>query len=135
MFRIFSDLDLHQFYYSLQIFISVGIFYCDYQIRYLGNQRASINNGQFFKTSLIFTGCLRFLRVSLVFCYQYYLCDREKLLKLYSRLILRSQFIKTVKGQNNLLLQNATCSLRFLRYNKFKQLELKLEKNIGIQKH
>ena len=67
--------------------------------------------------------------------------DREKLLKFKAEgrefaKILRSleQFVQTVKGQNNLWLQNAfsTCSWRFLRYNKLEQLESKLEKNIGI---
>ena len=46
------------------------------------------------------------------------------------------QFIQTVKGQNNFLLQNAslTWSWRFLRSNTFEQLEFKLEKKIGIEK-
>ena len=44
------------------------------------------------------------------------------------------QFVRTVKGQDNFWSQNAflTCSWRFLRYNRLEQLELKLEKNIGI---
>ena len=67
--------------------------------------------------------------------------DREKLLKFeaegreFSK-ILRSleQFIQTVKGQN--IFGNRmfflTFSWRFHRPNKLEQLELKLEKNIGI---
>ena len=60
--------------------------------------------------------------------------DREKLLKFEAEgrefaKILRSleKVIQTVKGQNNFWKQNAflTCSL-------LEQLELKLEKNIGI---
>ena len=51
--------------------------------------------------------------------------------------ILRSleQFIQTVKGQNNFWQQNAFCSWRFLISIKLEQLEFKLEKNIGIEKH
>ena len=47
------------------------------------------------------------------------------------------QFIRTVKGQNNVCYQNAflTCSWKFLGSNKLEQLEFELEKNIGIQKH
>jgi hypothetical protein len=47
------------------------------------------------------------------------------------------QFIQTVNGQNNFWLQNAffTCSWRFLMSNKLDQLEFKLEKIIGVQKH
>ena len=67
--------------------------------------------------------------------------DREKLLKFeaesreFSK-FLRSleQFIQTVKGQNNFLKQNAflSCSWRFFMSNILKQLEFKVEKNIGI---
>ena len=50
--------------------------------------------------------------------------------------LLRSleQFIQKVKGQNNFWPQNAffTCSWMFLISNKLEQLELKLEKIIGI---
>ena len=69
--------------------------------------------------------------------------DREKLLKFEAEgrelaNFLRSleQFIQTVKGQNNFWYQKAflTCFWRFLISNKLEQLELKLEKNIGIQK-
>ena len=44
------------------------------------------------------------------------------------------QFVRTVKGQNNVWQQNAflTCSWRFLRSNTLEQLEFKLEKIIGI---
>jgi hypothetical protein len=63
--------------------------------------------------------------------------DRDTLLKFEAEgkefaKILRSleQFIQTVKGQNNFLYQNAF--FRFLRSNKFEQLEFKLEKIIGI---
>ena len=68
--------------------------------------------------------------------------DREKLLKFEAEgqqfaksLKLLEQFIQTVKGQKNFWQQNAflTCSWRFLISNKLEQL--KLEKNIGIQKH
>ena len=47
------------------------------------------------------------------------------------------QFVQTVKGQNNFWQQNAflTCFWKFLRSNKSEQLEFKLEKNIGVQKH
>ena len=62
--------------------------------------------------------------------------DREKLLKFKAEgrkfaKFLRplEQFIQTVKGQKNAFL---TCSWRFLKSNKLKQLEFKLEKNIGI---
>ena len=67
--------------------------------------------------------------------------DREKLMKFEAKglefeKILRpqQQFIQTVKGQKIVWKQNAflTCSWRFLRYNKLEQLELKLEKIIGI---
>ena len=70
--------------------------------------------------------------------------DWEQILKFEAKgrefvKILRSlkQFVRTVKGQNNLWQQNAflTCSWRFLRSNKLEQLKLKLETNIGIQKH
>ena len=67
--------------------------------------------------------------------------DREKLLKFeaegreFSKFV-RSleQFIQTVKGQNNFWQQNTflTCSWRFLRYNELEQLELELEKIVGI---
>ena len=45
--------------------------------------------------------------------------------------------IPTVKGQNNFWYENAflTCSWRFLISNKLEQLEFKLEKNIGVEKH
>ena len=44
------------------------------------------------------------------------------------------QFVQTVKGQSNFWWQNAflTCFWRFLRSNKLEQLEIKLEKTIGI---
>ena len=44
------------------------------------------------------------------------------------------QFIQTVKGQNNIWLQNAffTCSYRFLISNKLEELEFEWKKNIGI---
>ena len=67
--------------------------------------------------------------------------DRKKLLKFEAEgrefaKILRSleQFIQTVKGQNNFWKQNALliCCWRFLITNNLEQLELKLEKNIGI---
>ena len=67
--------------------------------------------------------------------------DREKLLKFEAEgrefsNFLRSleQFIQTVKGQNNFCYQNVflTCSWRFLISSKLEQLEVKLEKNIGI---
>ena len=47
------------------------------------------------------------------------------------------QFVQTMKGQNNIWWQNAflTCFWRFLISNKLEQLEFKLEKIIGIQKH
>jgi len=70
--------------------------------------------------------------------------DREKLLKFEAAgrefaKVLRSlqQFILTVKGQNNFWKHNAflTCSWRFLRSNKLEQLEFKLAKIIGIEKH
>ena len=69
--------------------------------------------------------------------------DREKLLKFEAEilkfakfLISLEQFIQTAKGQNKFWQQNAflTSSWRFLMSNKFEQLELKFEKNIGIQK-
>ena len=66
--------------------------------------------------------------------------DQEKLLKLEAEgqefaKFLRSleQFIQTVKGQNNF--GNRMFFNRFLRSNKLEQLEFKLEKNIGIEKH
>ena len=68
-------------------------------------------------------------------------CDREKFWKFEAEgrefaKIFRSleQFFRTVKGQNNFWLQNAflTSSWRFLRSNKLEQLEVKLEKIIGI---
>ena len=67
--------------------------------------------------------------------------DRENLVKFEAEgrefaKILRSleQFIWTVKGQNNFWQQNVflTCYWRFPRSNKLEQLELKLEKIIGI---
>ena len=72
-----------------------------------------------------------------------YSSDREKLLKFEAvgqefAKFLRSQeqSIQTVKGQNNYWSQNAilTCSWKFLIPNKLEQLELKWEKNFGIQK-
>ena len=68
-------------------------------------------------------------------------CDREILLKFDAEgrevaKCLRSleQCIQTVKGQNNFWKQNAflTCFWRFLISDKLEQLELKLEKIIGI---
>ena len=49
----------------------------------------------------------------------------------------QSEHIIKVKGQNNFWQQNVflTCYWRFPRSNKLEQLELKLEKIIGIQKH
>ena len=44
------------------------------------------------------------------------------------------QFVRTVKGQNNFWYQNAFLTYSW-RYDKLKQLEYKLEKIIGIQKH
>ena len=72
--------------------------------------------------------------------------DREKLLKFEAEGLefakfLRSleQFIRTVKGQNSVwYLTECFINLFlfcFLRYNKLEQLEFKLEKIIGIQKH
>ena len=67
--------------------------------------------------------------------------DREILLKFEAEgrefaKFLRSleQFIQTVKVQNNFWQQNVvlTCSWRFLISHKFKQLEFKMEKIIGI---
>ena len=53
--------------------------------------------------------------------------------------VLRSleQFIQTVKGQKMFWKQNSffTCFWRFLGSNKLEQLEFKMEKNIGIEKH
>ena len=69
---------------------------------------------------------------NMVFCYKN--CSDllwEKILRWLK------QFVQIVKGQYNFWQQNAflTCSWRFLRYNKLEQLELKLEKIIGIKKH
>ena len=67
--------------------------------------------------------------------------DQEKLLNFKAEgkefeHFLRSleQFVQTVKGQKNFWLQNAflTCSWRFLISTELEQLELKLEKIIGI---
>ena len=67
--------------------------------------------------------------------------DREKLLKFEAECReftknLRSleQFVRTVKGENNFWLQGVslTCSWRFLRSNKFKQLQFRLEKIFGF---
>ena len=67
--------------------------------------------------------------------------DREKLLKFEAEgrefeKNLRSleQFIQTVKGQNNIWLQNPflTCSWRFLMSHESEQLDFKLKKNVGI---
>ena len=86
----------------------------------------------------------------MVFCYQNcsdqlweknYSSDWEKFLKFMAEgrefeSFLRSleQFIQTVNDQNNFWWQNAflTSSWRFLRSNNLEQLEIKLEKIIGI---
>ena len=46
----------------------------------------------------------------------------------------QEQFIQTVKGSNNFWQQNAflICSCMFLIFNRLEQLEVRLEKNIGI---
>ena len=73
----------------------------------------------------------------MVFCYQNFSGDQEKLLKFEAEgrefaKFLRSleQFIQTVKGQNNFgnKIPFLTCSWRFLTSNKLEQLGFKLEK-------
>jgi hypothetical protein len=70
----------------------------------------------------------------MVFCYQNSRPSASNF-KSFSRSL--QQLIQAVKGQDNFWQQNAfiTCSWRILRYNELEQLELKLEKNIGIYKH
>ena len=54
-------------------------------------------------------------------------------LKFFS--ITRTIYSNSERSEEFLVTEYFSCSLRFLIYNKLEQLEFKLEKNIGIQKH